>query len=53
MLTYPDIDPIIFALGPLKVRWYGLMYVIAFLLAWWLARRRSVKSWSIHQAGSG
>ena len=41
MLTYPEIDPIIFALGPLKIRWYGLMYVIAFLLAWWLARRRS------------
>lgn len=40
MLTYPEIDPIIFALGPLKVRWYGLMYVIAFLLAWWLAKRR-------------
>ncbi len=46
MLTYPEIDPIIFALGPLKVRWYGLMYVIGFLLAWWLARRRAEKSWS-------
>lgn len=40
MLTYPEIDPIIFGLGPLKIRWYGLMYVIAFLLAWWLAKRR-------------
>jgi phosphatidylglycerol:prolipoprotein diacylglycerol transferase len=47
MLTYPEIDPIIFALGPLKIRWYGLMYVIAFLLAWWLARKRAIKSWSI------
>jgi phosphatidylglycerol:prolipoprotein diacylglycerol transferase len=46
MLTYPEIDPIIFALGPLKVRWYGLMYVIGFLLAWWLARRQAQKSWS-------
>jgi phosphatidylglycerol:prolipoprotein diacylglycerol transferase len=44
MLTYPEIDPIIFALGPLKVRWYGLMYVIAFLLAWWLAKRRCHRS---------
>jgi len=44
MLTYPEIDPIIFALGPLKVRWYGLMYVIAFVLAWWLARRRCNRS---------
>jgi phosphatidylglycerol:prolipoprotein diacylglycerol transferase len=41
MLTYPDIDAVIFAIGPLKIRWYGLMYVIGFLLAWWLARRRS------------
>lgn len=44
MLTFPEIDPIIFALGPLKVRWYGMMYVIAFVLAWWLARRRCNRS---------
>ena len=47
MLTYPEIDPIIFGIGPLKIRWYGLMYVIGFLLAWWLARRRAKSSWSI------
>ncbi len=47
MLTYPEIDPIIFALGPIKVRWYGLMYVLAFVMAWWLARRRAANSWSI------
>ena len=41
MLTYPEIDPIIFSIGFIKIRWYGLMYVIAFLFAWWLARRRS------------
>ncbi len=40
MLTYPDIDPVIFSIGPLSIRWYGLMYVIGFLAAWWLARRR-------------
>jgi phosphatidylglycerol:prolipoprotein diacylglycerol transferase len=51
MLTYPDIDPIIFSLGPLKVRWYGLMYVFGFLFAWWLARKRAVKSWSLVQPG--
>ena len=32
MLTYPEIDPVIFAIGPLKIRWYGLMYVVGFLL---------------------
>lgn len=31
MLTYPNIDPVIFKLGPLAVRWYGLMYIIGFL----------------------
>ena len=46
VFTYPDIDPILFALGPLKIRWYGLMYVIGFVLAWWLARRRSNAPWS-------
>ncbi len=41
MFTFPEIDPVIFSIGFLKIRWYGLMYVIAFLAAWWLARRRS------------
>jgi phosphatidylglycerol:prolipoprotein diacylglycerol transferase len=40
MLTYPEIDPVIFEIGFLKIRWYGLMYVIGFVLAWWLARLR-------------
>jgi len=41
MLVYPDIDPVALALGPLKIRWYGLMYVLGFLGAWFLARRRA------------
>jgi phosphatidylglycerol:prolipoprotein diacylglycerol transferase len=41
MLPYPRIDPIAVALGPIKVRWYGLMYVLGFIAAWWLARRRA------------
>ena len=40
MLTYPGFDPVAFSLGPLHVRWYGLTYVVAFGVAWWLARRR-------------
>lgn len=46
MLTYPEIDPIIFAIGPLAVRWYGLMYVIGFVAAWYLANKRAKESWS-------
>lgn len=47
MFVYPEIDPIIFSVGPLAVRWYGLMYVIGFFVAWWLARRRAGQSWSV------
>ncbi len=32
MLTHPQFDPIIFSLGPLAIRWYGMMYVLAFVL---------------------
>ena len=31
MLTHPQFDPIVFSLGPLAVRWYGLMYVVGFV----------------------
>ena len=41
MLAYPDIDPIALSLGPVHVRWYGLMYVLGFLGGWWVARRRA------------
>jgi phosphatidylglycerol:prolipoprotein diacylglycerol transferase len=41
MIAYPEIDPVIVALGPLKVHWYGLMYLLAFGSAWWLGKRRA------------
>jgi phosphatidylglycerol:prolipoprotein diacylglycerol transferase len=41
MLAYPQLDPVAFSIGPLHVRWYGLMYLLGFLAAWWLARRRA------------
>ena len=40
MLIHPQFDPIAIAVGPLAVRWYGLMYLLAFLQFWWLGRRR-------------
>lgn len=39
MLNYPQFDPIAFEIGPLAVRWYGLMYLTGFALAWVLGRR--------------
>ncbi|MBW8824191.1 MAG: prolipoprotein diacylglyceryl transferase [Xanthomonadales bacterium] len=35
-----EINPVALNLGPLQVHWYGLMYLLAFALAWWLGRRR-------------
>ncbi len=40
-MLYPDIDPVIFALGPLKVHWYGVTYLIGFAAFWWLGRLRA------------
>ena len=31
MLLHPQFDPIALSLGPLHVRWYGLMYLLAFI----------------------
>ncbi len=39
MLTYPQFDPILFQIGPLAIRWYGLMYLGGFLFgSFWIAR---------------
>jgi len=46
MFVYPHPDPIAFALGPLQVHWYGLMYLLGFLGGWWLARRRAAQQGS-------
>ena len=52
MLTYPDINPIAFAIGPLTVHWYGVMYIVAFGGAWGLATyrtRRHPGEWTAEQ----
>ena len=46
MMTYPNIDPIAISLGPLKVHWYGLMYLIGFAAVWLLGKKRAEKPWS-------
>lgn len=43
MLSYPEIDPVAFSLGPVSVHWYGIAYLLSFLGAWryavWRSRR--------------
>jgi phosphatidylglycerol---prolipoprotein diacylglyceryl transferase len=36
MLQFPDIDPVIFKIGPLSMRWYGLMYILGFVSSYLL-----------------
>ena len=40
MLPYPQIDPVALAIGPLKIHWYGLMYLIGIGAAWLILSRR-------------
>ncbi len=40
MLTHPNFDPVALQLGPVSVRWYGLMYLAAFALVLILGRLR-------------
>ncbi|WP_267257022.1 prolipoprotein diacylglyceryl transferase [Coxiella endosymbiont of Ornithodoros maritimus] len=54
MLYYPHIDPMAFRLGPLKVHWYGLMYLVGFAMAWGLALYRArdpKRHWTAQQVG--
>jgi len=46
MFVYPDIDPIAFSLGPIQVAWYGLMYLLGFVAAYWLAIQKTKQEWS-------
>ena len=45
-IEFPQIDPVLFSVGPLSVRWYGLMYLFGFIFAMWLANRRADKKHS-------
>lgn len=35
-MTMWQIDPVIFSVGPLAVRWYGMMYLLSFICAWFM-----------------
>ncbi|HGM7035647.1 TPA: prolipoprotein diacylglyceryl transferase [Serratia marcescens] len=42
-LAFPKFDPVIFSIGPVSLHWYGLMYLVGFVFAMWLAVRRTNK----------
>ena len=49
----PVIDPVAISIGPLDIHWYGLMYLLGFTFALWMANRQCDKSngiWTREQA---
>ncbi len=50
MLVHPEFDPVAIRLGPLAIHWYGLMYLLAFILVIVLGRlymrRRPELGWA-------
>lgn len=44
MLSYPSIDPAIVTIGPLQIRWYGLMYVFGFVASYILVQKQIKKN---------
>jgi phosphatidylglycerol---prolipoprotein diacylglyceryl transferase len=55
MLVHPNFNPVAFSIGPipvpvigpltLSVRWYGLMYLVGFMIFAWLGRLRARQTW--------
>ena len=41
MLVHPQFDPVALSLGPVQIHWYGLTYLVAFMLFLWLASLRA------------
>lgn len=40
LLPYPEIDPVLFRIGPIQIRWYGLMYALSFVLSYFIISRQ-------------
>ena len=53
MLTHPEFDPIALQLGPLAIRWYGLMYLVAFAGFYLLGRWRVTRGFHGPATGLG
>src|SRR3990167_7913520 len=52
MLLFPNINPVALSLGPIKIHWYGLMYLLGFICARFLAIfrvKRYQLNWSLAQ----
>jgi phosphatidylglycerol:prolipoprotein diacylglycerol transferase len=43
LIPYPNISPVLVQLGPLQIRWYGLMYILGFALGYLVLKKRSAE----------
>ncbi|MEI6055643.1 MAG: prolipoprotein diacylglyceryl transferase [Lentisphaerota bacterium] len=41
MIILPEINPVAFKIGFLSIHWYGIMYLLGFLAAWFFGIKRS------------
>lgn len=37
-MAYPFLDPVLFRIGPIEIRWYGIMYLVGFGIAYLIIR---------------
>jgi phosphatidylglycerol:prolipoprotein diacylglycerol transferase len=37
-IPYPNIDPVFLRIGPVQLRWYGLMYMLSFIIGFFVLR---------------
>lgn len=49
MIMFPELDPNAFSIGPFSVKWYGVCYLAAFLLCYWLAIVKKPSNWNKEQ----
>jgi phosphatidylglycerol:prolipoprotein diacylglycerol transferase len=38
-IPYPHLDPVFLRIGPVQLRWYGLMYMLSFIIGFFVLRR--------------
>jgi phosphatidylglycerol:prolipoprotein diacylglycerol transferase len=46
MLVHPNFDPVAISLGPIAIRWYGIMYLVGFAISYGLGRLRIARAMS-------
>ena len=42
-MTYPHINPEILRIGPLAIRWYGLLYIVSFVITYFFLKKKYVE----------